>query len=499
MWPCVHVENYAYNTTPEEVRELYSQVWRNGGSGFHLYIPDTANAGKKKGDNRLTQWGSPRRYRAILEIMDRAAHQNKLKFPADEGCRVLFANYSHMAFASPRAVQDPVEACYTLLGPLARSWFTFIDEHRIVTPRSAASAKAIYLPRGRFMDAATRRRLEAFVAKGGVLIVADPHAFEFDIDGSRTATERTRLTGAVLTGPKSHGSRFVTVKPHPMFPGIDKPERFLLLSTPNTLELKPGAVALGEFDDGSPAIVLKKSGAGMVLYFAFQPFSMPAVASDGWRDFFTSLQRGLGFSVRQDIWRFKFPPFKTVDPPGPTGICLTNNYVEFREDEQHLLHNADVDGSYTLSPLPDAAPDDGGGHNIPFSRGDLTDRIAWPQLEKVKPAGYQPYAESIVKWGDTWESPGDVTVTFDFKEPRAILRARIFFSGFLPDVRLEGSADGKTWTSLGTAQGRNAGEDVLDLTVTGRPSKARRFARLIFGPRTSARTTLAELEVWGKE
>jgi hypothetical protein len=73
VWPCVHVENYAYSTTPDEVRELYSQVWRNGGSGFHLYLPDTANARKKKGDTRLTEFGSPPRYRAILEIIDRAS------------------------------------------------------------------------------------------------------------------------------------------------------------------------------------------------------------------------------------------------------------------------------------------------------------------------------------------------------------------------------------------------------------------------------------------
>ncbi|HEY3298066.1 MAG TPA: sugar-binding protein, partial [Armatimonadota bacterium] len=39
-WPCTHVENYAYSTTLDEVRELMSQVMRNGGKGFHWWLKD---------------------------------------------------------------------------------------------------------------------------------------------------------------------------------------------------------------------------------------------------------------------------------------------------------------------------------------------------------------------------------------------------------------------------------------------------------------------------
>ena len=200
VWPCVHVENYAYPTTPDEVRELYSQVWRNGGSGFHLYIPDTANARKKKGDTRLTQWGSPRRYRAILEIIDRASKQNRLQSPADEGCRVFYCNYAHMAFANPSSIQDPMESCYTLLGPVARSWFTIVDEHRLVHPLSNTPPKVIYLPYARIMDRATRERLEGFVEGGGTLVVGDPAAFSYDIDGTTSVSARDRLVGARIGG-----------------------------------------------------------------------------------------------------------------------------------------------------------------------------------------------------------------------------------------------------------------------------------------------------------
>ena len=498
FWPCVHVENYAYPTTPDETRELYSQVWRNGGSGFHLYIPDTANARKITGDTRLTQWGSPRRYRAILEIMDRAANQNRLKFPTDEGCRVLFSNYSHMAFANASSAGAEIEACYTLLGPLGRSWFTMIDEHRLADPLPGATPTVIYLPYARIADAGTRDRLTSFVREGGTLIVGDPEAFEFDITGEATGGERTELVGAEL-GERLDGTQILTVAPHELLPGIDEPLELLTLSTANRLTTAPGTEALGTYDDGSPAITLRQLGEGRVIYFALQPFSMPAVAVDEWQQLFRSLQQGLGLSTDLDIWRFQFPPFETVELPDPEGVCLTGNHVQWREETQHLVANADTGGNYSLSPAPDGAPDDGGVVGISFADGDLTDRAKWPELAKVKAAGYQAYVEPRAQWVDTWQAEGEVTVSFDFQSPHRILRARLFVSGEVPATVLEGSADGTQWVPLGDASGLSAGDDVLDFIVNSSSTAPWRYARLRFGPRAAESMTLCEVEIWGTE
>ena len=498
VWPCVHVENYAYPTTPGEVRELYSQVWRNGGSGFHLYIPDTANARKKKGDTRLTQWGSPRRYRAILEIIDRAAKQNRLRFPQDEGCRILYSNYAHMAFANPGSIQDPMEACYTLIGPGSRSWFTIIDEHRLADPLTDRPAKAIYLPYGRIMDQATRQRLEQFVAGGGTLVLADPEAFEYDIDGKPTRDARRKLVGAELLGRKAKGL-CITVPPHPLLPGIELPHKLLLLSSPYRIEPQADTEVLGRYDDGAAAITLRRHGDGRVIYFAIQPFAAATMAAPDWQRLFKSLQKGLGFSTDLDIWRFTFPAFETVDRPAPQGVCLTNNHVEWREEQQHLTQNVETGGAYSLSPPPDRADDDGDAESIPFAEGDLTDRAGWPELEKVKATSYVPYAEPLAKWVDTWSRGGEVAVTFDFVKPRQLLRVRLFFMGSLPGVQFEGSLDGKSWTPLGRADGVDAGKDVLDTTVTSRSSSPFRYARLQLTPREQKLMTLTEVEVWGDE
>ena len=89
VWPCIHVENYAASFTPDEVRELLSQVFRTGGKGFHFYLDDTSG----KGGMRLYSdfYGSPRRWRAIMGVLARARTMNELKMP-DADC----ASFSRM-------------------------------------------------------------------------------------------------------------------------------------------------------------------------------------------------------------------------------------------------------------------------------------------------------------------------------------------------------------------------------------------------------------------
>jgi hypothetical protein len=494
VWPCVHVEHYAYSTTPEEVRELYSQVWRNGGSGFHLYIPDTANARKKKGDTRLTQFGSPPRYRAILEIMERASRQNKLRFPDDEGCRIFYSNYAHMAFANPSSVQDPVEACYTLVGPHAGSWFTITDEHRFADPGAADRAKVVYLPYARIFDGASRKRLEAFVRNGGTLIVADPLAFEYDIDGKPTRDQREKLTGTTWTGERAGGT-LLTVTPERLPGGKSSPMRLPLLSTAYRVRTAPGTQVIGTYDDGSACITSRPLGEGRVIYFAASPFTAATLATPDWQTFFKRLQKALGLATDLDIWRFKFPPFETVALPPTDGQCLTENHVLWREDTQHPAHNLETGGTYTLQPPPEDAENDAENANVAFENGDLTDRRQWPQLEKVAPKSYQRYDEPISRWVDTWRAPGEVTVTFDFNKPYPIGRAHLWVSGTVPAVTLQASDDGADWRTVGSADGVRAGNDVLDMVVPA-DGTAARYVRLVFPKRDNEPMTLAEVEIW---
>lgn len=328
-------------------------------------------------------------------------------------------------------------------------------------------------------------------------IVGDPEAFEYDIDGTPTRAERHRLVGAELVGRRRMAEQ-ILVSPHELFPGVDEPLELLLLSSPYAIKPAPGTVTLGTYDDGSPAMTLRQHGEGRILYFAASPFTAPTLAATDWQEFFGRLQRGLGFSTGLDIWRFKFPPFETVDLPKPQGLCLTNNHVEWREEQQHPLQNVDTGGTYTLSPPPSGSAELEKPLATAIGEGRLTDRMNWPELEKVKAAGYQSYTEPLAEWVAAWEAPGEVAVTFDFQTPRPLLRAHIWYSGAFDEVKLAGSTDGNTWTEIGSATGGAAGKDVLDAAVTGNAYRGR-YARLTFMRSATAPLTLAEMEIWAAE
>lgn len=301
-----------------------------------------------------------------------------------------------------------------------------------------------------------------------------------------------------MAGGALAGVTWVQIQYHPLLQGVDCPRKLLLLSTPSRMELAPGTEVLGRYDDASPAITLKHHGKGRVIYFAASPFTAPTLAATDWQGFFGALQKALGFSTGLDIWRFTFPPFETVDVPEPEGVCLTNNHGEWREERQHPVKNLDTQGTYALSPAPDGTADSGGVAEIAFSSGDLTDRVAWPELEKRKAAGYQPYAEPLAKWVDTWQAAGEVSVMFDFRGSYDLARVELWFSGLGGDVRLEGSPDGGAWVGLGTARGRDAARDVRHMTV-GADGPASRFARLVFAKSGTESMTLAEVEVWADD
>ena len=117
--PCTHVENYANSFRPDEVRELMSQVYRGGGEGFHLYLPDTS--GRRTPHNmEIDCFGSWPRHRTVMGIVDHTATMNRPVYP-DSGAAIMFSNDAYMAeFLGGRQGNDPYRWMFQLIGPLRR-------------------------------------------------------------------------------------------------------------------------------------------------------------------------------------------------------------------------------------------------------------------------------------------------------------------------------------------------------------------------------------------
>ncbi|MCK5805076.1 MAG: hypothetical protein KAI66_19740, partial [Lentisphaeria bacterium] len=374
VMPCAHVENYSNTFRPDEVRELMSQVYRGGGEGFHLYMPDTA--GKQGGvhDMRSDRYGSWPRWETVMGTLANAAGNPRPVYP-DPDCAVFFSNDGEMGeLAGGLRGKDRFCWLFQLLGPVSRGWFQVISDNQVGRSEiDLSSYPVIYVPgAAHFQRREVVQAIWDYVNRGGTLVVCQPDAFAMHLDGTPNAkllaallpargdlVEHTRLT---VTNASPTGSFALPLAP---------PEG-------KGAEIVPadGVVPILLYEDKAIAAARKQVGKGQVVYFAFEPLFRKTVENANWRAFWTAFHKGLGLKIGQDIWRFTFPkvPAASQVLESPTGWCLSNNYVMWDTNEPVPVKNIEVAGTYSYSRPPDYGTDEGGVTDIPFSRGDLFDR-----------------------------------------------------------------------------------------------------------------------------
>ncbi|MGD9496403.1 MAG: beta-galactosidase trimerization domain-containing protein [Armatimonadota bacterium] len=495
VWPCAHVENYGVALTPEEVLEELSQVLRNGGSGLHLYLPDTANANRMVGDTRNCYFGSPRRWHTIMNVVDLLRTLPRPDYPDYDRTAIVFNDDTLMAapYDADRPWNRQTEACYTMLGPVARSWFRFIDAAQVQEwDDLRARFDIIYLPCARYQRPAVVDRLEGFVRAGGTLVCADPLAFETDLVANDTTARREAIFG--VTVGEAIGAASLR------FPDDLAPTPLALTAEAYALQPAEGVEVLARYDNGSPAVTAHRLGAGRAILFGSNPFSLAAVRDEAWREFFAAWVARMGAPTGLDIWRLKLPDSLIWREPEPPGVCLTNNSVIWREERPHSHLNRDTGGSYSFSVAPDAMPDAAGaGQAIEFPAGHLTDRRQAIRARKIGTYRAAPYALPASRWMASWQTTEPVSVTFDLGAPYLLRELRLWFCDDLPQVTAQGSADGEAWHAAGRAAARQAGEDVLEEFLALDLPEACRYLRVSFAAREPGRRmTLVEAEVWGE-
>ena len=496
VWPVVHVEHYRIARTPEETLENLSQVVRNGGTGFHLFLTDISNSNKRAGDTRLCYFGSPRRYHTIMNIVDLVRTMPRPVYPDNVRTAVLFNDdtIASQPYRSESEHSRRTEACYMALGPVPRSWFTFVDCAQLLVAKDLRGRfDTIYLPAARYQRPEVVDVLRRFVRQGGTLVCGDASAFQTDTLGNDTASSRAELFGVDV------GSALAARK---LVPKIGRLGGVLPLKS-RALKLIPRTRAvevLATYDDGSAAVTSNPFGKGRAILFGSNPFREDAIGDAAWREFFTRWARWLGAPTGLDIWRFRFPDRVVWREPQELGLCLTNNHVVWREELPAFARNSGLNGSYRYSAPPDARPGaDVAAGSIPFDKGRLTDRRRSILAEKKEAAPYSDYELPTSHWTETWSTPGPLSVTFDLQRAWDPLSVKVWFCDTLPDLTVEGSLDGKTWQGLGQVKGLEAGDDVYDLSTPLRGGPCR-YVRVNLGRRPAhQKMTLAEMEVWGKE
>jgi len=493
----VYPERYGGSSTPEDVREMISQVFRNGGAGIlpvcvEFFDPELGHH----------KWASPRRWKALLELFQRIVTMNKVRVPTDPDA-AIFYSYDTIGSRSRYRDYTPTLVNYTLLGPMCGSWFRFVADADAERGIDLSQYRAVFVPQAKYERESAVARLEEYVRQGGVLFVADPESFTYDIDGTEMAETRRRLLGADTMG---------AAKEEPTIEPTSARDESFPLRNINTITMKapayrltnvaPEASVVAQFRDGAPAVIIHRLEKGKVIYFAANPFIHEYNAgSEEWISLLSHFLEGLGVRLGRNIWRFKFEPYRTrLEPPEPEGLCLTNNYVVFRDNEAmgRLIFeggkNVEMGGTYSYThPPTDIREAEGATEDIPFERGKLTNRKA---AARNRPRGRARVPRFLLEdWVVRWKDSEPTSVIFDLKQPYPLKAVKLFYSGQLPEVTIQGSNDQAQWTLLSGSRRRASTDDVLDKewSVTG----DYRYVRLDFGPRDARSTmTLSEVEIW---
>lgn len=480
VWPCPHVEEYGASFRPEEVLELLSQVVRNGGTGFHLYLADTV--GTRSGKRGLMNefHGAPDRWQVIANTLAEMRQSRALAFPEPDSA-VLYMTDT-IASTPGRVPGEQVGCLYTLLGPVAGCWFRFVDEYQLERGEVDLSRfKAVMIPAGTHARRSTVEALRGYVRQGGRVVATDPGVFSFYADGTPAAAAREEFFGVRLGETRRRAAL--------IHDGATLP----LTGVSYAVEALPGAVTVSSFDDGTPGLVRHPVGAGECWYFAANPCTLKALEMPAWQQFSRDFHRGLGLATGQPIWRFRFPDRLVPEMPLPPGQCLTNNHIAWRQFKAITTANVDTGGTYSYSVPPDNIRDQGGTADIPFDKGDLTDRRQAPAAGDVASKKSQ-----IQDWIVRRKEPAPFDITFDLKRSRPVDRVRLYVTGAVESLSAAVSVDGTTWQTMPAPPVPNTDRyDVAELAFDW-PAVEARYVKLSFGKHPEGGLfAIAEAEIWG--
>ncbi|MBT3381341.1 MAG: hypothetical protein HN742_19385 [Lentisphaerae bacterium] len=502
LWPCAHVENHFETYSVEAVNEFLSEAVRMGATGFQLWNFD--QKGNKAGTNhtRFDYYGHRQRWDQIMDVVDRLRTIGKLKRP-DPEFAILYSNDHCQTLGNCNVVQN--EAAFNLLGPNPRTWFSYISDIQILDEKvKLADWNTVIIPKASIQRREISEMFLDYPRDGRTLVSLDGEVFNNHADGSSTADVREKLFGVTVGGYSS--VRTVVFRKSDLWPDLEAGATLALVQAPRKVTVSGPATVLAEFEDGTPAIVMKKHpGQGRAIYFAFN-LSPLYPEREPWRDFYRTFAKGLGLSTGQDIWRFRFPLTKSERPvpESEPWDCLTGNHLVWWMNEAIEMKNRVPEGaSYSYSVAPD-----GPGEQFLFEkailvdRGDLTDRLTAPKAGNLT----SPINAPMIKAGKLkldhfyvgWSTPDPISITFDFAQDVTVSRVRAVYSGSLPALHVEVSADGKTFRKAGSARGVPPTEDIHDIMVDLTPAKGRKVRLTVPRRRAGDKLHLSEIEVWGR-
>jgi len=496
LWPCIHAESLFCSYTPNELRTMLSHALVGGATGLHFFPLE------QRGDlGNLERYGSPARWAYWVKAAKYFSEGWRVKKPEGRpDAALFFSNDSHMALPAAWCWSGLVSPAYAYMALELKSSFEFIDEGGIERGYfNPGKYKLIIVPYADVVRGGIAERFIEAVRSGTTLVITDPKAFRFDLDGSESEAARKLLLGGIRIEKttehrkRARAEQVAFLAKSKIDFDVIQPGLWELLGSTYFVMPGKGDTVLIRYGNGKPAAVMRKMGKGRVIWIGFNiyrsNFDKPPMLKEfsiSSKDFFRALFKDCGVRMNLPHYDANLPPADPYVVRLP-GVCITNNSVTWLRNRPLAIANADVGVRYTYDVFPDGVGEKIKTGWIPVGKGCLTDRgRIW--REKKRSAGY------IAKWRTT-KSFG---VTFDLSASRELAEANIFVTGQVGSVSLFAGDSQKTLAPAGEVKvgGKIVGVKKITYKLAGRKA---RYVKFVVGKRPEGTdVTLVEVDIWQK-
>jgi hypothetical protein len=490
VWPCLHLELGAHHL-PEEVREVLSQVFIAGGDGLHDWpIPMYAMDGPYV--NRLSAPANESMFQQFSALVNAGLRP---KHDPGKTVALLYCNDSCAAQGDEYGIPQPPRA-YQYLSDGCAVNFRFVGDLGLERGDDRAEDyKVMVVPVAGIIRRGVTEKILAAVKAGLRLLVLQPDAFSFHLDGSSTeelacamrggaslVEHRQASGGALAAEPGAQALERLAVQQLP-FVGEDYKYRFTDL-TPykrayTFADLPKEAAVILRYPDGAAAGIECPVGKGRVCWLGVSPLIVNY--SKEWVAFHRALLAYWGIALDQPVWRLLLP--LKFERTACDWLYLTGNGYAFECSVPQATMNVYLPGTYQYDVRPDRAKDvrDDGGP-IPFAEGRLTDRPTTTAGQGLR----------YVTYGST----GPITVDFDLCAAQRVDRVDVYAADYAPRAELSAGMDGKVYRLVAQAAETGDVSGVKQIPLApARSAKPARFWRLSFGPRPEKKTfTIVEVD-----